>query len=466
MERGLGGRLPLATCLFFSLIALLYTCSPSLFQAYPISSGLFLFAFTNILIWIQAKKQIEIMGLLPQLAILMLWVMPALHYELVAHYPGIMQTPMAVDAPFYFSVAMPGVLAICWAYFLPLPTLDTGAIRANLNTALESVGFRPWVMGLLAAGCLFGFYGAAQVLPGWMQFLGFICRSFLYPLVLVAVFQPTLRYRLIWLAGMAILLLTDMIVTTSFGEFIGIMVMLLLYAVFIRQWAVWRIIVAQIIFGLLLYWVLAFKFEYRKTAQEQSNFQGRALAFVKSAVNPLYHPISPKITDVVISRLNQGHLMALVLRYVPAQQPFVHGETIWTAAKSALVPRLIWPDKPKAGGVENIRRFMGVENLGFSINLGVVGEAYVNYGVSIYFALFLIAYVLFFRFSLLAMVWQSQTYPWLLLLLPSVFFMVNFVEKDVTTLLNHVVKQGMLLTFIWTIFIGVKYLKKHTFARE
>ena len=445
--------------LFFSLLGLLWIISPGIFEANQLAWSTLVLLFTNIMVWVRARHQIEILGLLPQLAVLMLWCMPALHYWLDEHHPGIMETPMAVDAGFYFSVALPGVLSLCWAYFLPFPVLKTaGDLRATLNAALARVGASPLIMSALAGVCLFGFYGAALILPSWMQFLGAICRSLLYVLLLVTVFQPALRGRYLWLTGLAALLVTELIRTTMFGELISVMAILMLYAVFIRQWSVWKIVAAQIVFALLLYWLLSFKFEYRKMAAIHEGFGERAMCLLTSAVYPLQHPVSPKILDVVVSRLNQGQLMSFALRYVPAQQPFVHGETILSAAKGALIPRLFWPDKPKAGGVENIRRFMGIENLHYSFNLGVVGEAYVNYNTGFVFVLFLVCYVLFFRLLLFWMISQSQVFPFLLLLLPSLFFMVNFVENDVALMLNHVVKQVMLLGVFWfMILLDLKF---------
>ena len=435
--------------IFFSVLGLLWIISPGIFEANQLAWSTVVLLVTNIMVWVRARQQIEILGLLPQLAVLMLWCMPALHYWLVEHHPGIMKTPMAVDAGFYFSVALPGVLSLCWAYFLPFPVLKTaGDLRATLHAALVQVGSSPLIMSTLALLCLFGFYGAAVILPSWMQFLGTICRSLLYVLMLVAVFQPALRGRYLWLGGLTVLVLTELIRSTMFGELISLLAILMLYAVFIRQWSVWKIVAAQMVFALLLYWLLAFKFEYRKMAAKQDGFGERAVGLLASAVHPLQHPVSPKILDVVVSRLNQGHLMSLALRYVPAQHPFVHGETIVTAVKGALVPRLLWPDKPRAGGVENIKRFMGVENLDHSINLGVVGEAYVNYSTGAAFALFLICYVLFFRLMLFWMVHQSKVFPFVLLLMPSLFFMVNFVENDVAIMLNHVVKQVMILVIL------------------
>ena len=72
--------------------------------------------------------------------------------------------------------------------------------------------------------------------------------------------------------------------------------------------------------------------------------------------------------------------------------------------------------------------------------------------------LFLVCYVLFFRLLLFWMINQSQVFPFLLLLLPSLFFIVNFVENDVALMLNHVVKQVMLLGVFWfMILLDLKF---------
>jgi hypothetical protein len=436
----------------FSLLGLGYFVAPGIFLANQLAWSMAVLLITNVFFWVRAQQQIEIMGLLPQLAILMLWCMPALHYWLVANRPGIMDLPMPVDAAVYFGVAVPGVLALCWAYFLPLPgAIDVTLWRDMLKGAIQGIGSSPCKMAILTLLSLFGYFAAAFVLPTWMLFLGTICRSLLYVLVLVVAFHPTLRGRYYWILGLATLLITDLLRSTMFGEIIGVLAILLLYAVFVRQWPVWKILVLQLFFGLLLYWLLSFKYEYRKMAGENNGFSDRIGCLIKCAAQSVLHPVTPKILDVVVSRLNQGSIMGLAIKYVPAQQPFVHGETIWTAVKGALIPRLLWPDKPKAGGVENVRRFMGIENLHYSINLGVVGEAYVNYGTGYKAVCFLLAYVLFFRMLLILMLRQSLSFPFLLLLLPAIFFIVNFVEKDVSIVLNHVVKMGMVLGVFWVL---------------
>ena len=36
---------------------------------------------------------------------------------------------------------------------------------------------------------------------------------------------------------------------------------------------------------------------------------------------------------------------------------------IWQALKISLIPRFLWPDKPSAGGADNIRQYTNVQKL-------------------------------------------------------------------------------------------------------
>ena len=389
---------------------------------------------------------------MPQLAILMLWCMPALHYWLDAAYPGIMITPMAVPAEVYFPLALPGVFAICIAWFLPLPGIpDRELLRERLVAVISHWGADIRINGVLAFLVLFGYYGAPVVLPGAFQFLGAVLRSLLYLLFIIPLFNRDMPGRWVVWSGASALLIYELLHSSMFGDLVGLLVILLFYGVFIRQWRVGRLLVLQLVFGALLYWLISFKYEYRRFVSGHPDFSARVGYFLQSGAQHLQHPVSPKIIDVVVSRLNQGQIMSQIFAYVPAKQSFVNGETIKNACLGAFVPRLFWPDKPKAGGVENIRRFMGIEGLHYSINLGIVGEAYVNYGARYLFWLSLMCYVLFFRILYVILLHYSAGAPYLLLLLPLVFFIVNFVEKDFGIALNHVVKVlGLLVVFFTT----------------
>ncbi|RRO24660.1 hypothetical protein [Flavobacteriaceae bacterium 14752] len=99
-------------------------------------------------------------------------------------------------------------------------------------------------------------------------------------------------------------------------------------------------------------------------------------------------------------RLNHAYLCSRALRYVPAQEPYAHGETIVTAVFS-IIPRVIWPEKPKLSGPELMTRFGKYTPSKYvSMSIGQLGEAYSNFGYIggfIFFGLYglFISYVLY-----------------------------------------------------------------------
>ncbi len=82
-------------------------------------------------------------------------------------------------------------------------------------------------------------------------------------------------------------------------------------------------------------------------------------------------------------RLNQNWLVGKALVTTPHFVPYEDGKTIWEAL-FAIVPRVIWPDKPEVGGSGN---FVSDHTLipfavGTSVGMGQVFEFYINFGIS------------------------------------------------------------------------------------
>ena len=80
-------------------------------------------------------------------------------------------------------------------------------------------------------------------------------------------------------------------------------------------------------------------------------------------------------------RYNQGWIINRLMSYVPSEEPYARGETLLTAVKASLIPRILDPEKHAAGGQLYMRRFAGLDlGEGTSMNLGYAGELYVNFG--------------------------------------------------------------------------------------
>ncbi len=90
---------------------------------------------------------------------------------------------------------------------------------------------------------------------------------------------------------------------------------------------------------------------------------------------------SPAHVDAINGRLNQNLLVGLgIIRHDAGAVNFAFGATVplW-----ALIPRVIWPDKPEVGGSGDVvGDFTGVHFAhGTSVGIGQVLEFYINFGI-------------------------------------------------------------------------------------
>lgn len=83
----------------------------------------------------------------------------------------------------------------------------------------------------------------------------------------------------------------------------------------------------------------------------------------------------------VDDRLNQNHLIGAGIRTTPDIVPFENGATLIDAL-IALVPRILWPEKPETGGSGSFvsRHTMISFAEGTSVGMGQVFEFYINFG--------------------------------------------------------------------------------------
>lgn len=430
----------------FLLLWLIWVIAPSFLISQALPLGFIVLFACNIVTIQRSRFRLALADLLPSVAVLMLWVMPAVQYRIEqaqSHFDGLL---MQVDASTYFNIALPGVFAIGLASFLPL-FISVQRDQDHIKQALTWLHERPFVLLLFSGIGLFCLL-VGPYAPPLFRFPAYLGKTMLFIPGIYLFLRQGFRYRYLLLLIVTTILFLDALFTTMFGELAAWIMVLFIYKIVQERWAFPRILLSQVISLVFLFWLISFKYDYREQAITTTHFSDQVVLFKSLALQHIKQPFVTKPAEDIVARLNQGANMSLAFRHVPVKQDFVEGETIVTAIKSAFVPRLFWPDKPIAGGVENARRFMGSENLGYSINLGVVGESYVNYGKGGKFILFLFGYVLVFR--VLYEVFQviSGHYPLLILFLPVVFLPFIFVEMDVGIVANHVVKASLASLFL------------------
>ena len=150
-----------------------------------------------------------------------------------------------------------------------------------------------------------------------------------------------------------------------------------------------------------------------------------------------------------ISRLNQGWIISRVILHVPAREPYAGGETVVTAVEAALVPRVLNPNKIRAGGHAYFERFTGLPlDAKTSMNLSIAGEMFANFGRSVgvlatfgFGVLIGGIFALFLRWSRHSILWWAWA--------PFVLLNATQAENGLAEALNHVTK-ALIVMFIIT----------------
>lgn len=182
-----------------------------------------------------------------------------------------------------------------------------------------------------------------------------------------------------------------------------------------------------------------------------------------SLTHSLMLNLDPQFISDAAVRFNQGWIITRVITYVPDATPFAQGDTIKDALVAALVPRIIFPEKVFAGGREKMRQYTGIElSEGTSMNLGLAGEMYANFG---YIGGILACGAYVFAFGLLFRWFCSRAarQPLWWGIVPYVFYSIIKAEDDVAFGINWAVKAIIVFGVILVLLPGVR---RQLFTRD
>ena len=121
--------------------------------------------------------------------------------------------------------------------------------------------------------------------------------------------------------------------------------------------------------------------EIRASVWGGDRFSGRVQRFAQIFDHfEWFSPANPKHLDPIAARMNAAWLVGAGVTYMENTKQWARGETLKYAAV-AFVPRLLWRNKPAAGGNDIATRYTGLQfSEGTSVGIGQVMELYVNYG--------------------------------------------------------------------------------------
>jgi hypothetical protein len=386
-----------------------------------------------------------VLQLLAPIALLTMWVAPAAAYVLADTdwYNGYR---LWVPAETYFRLAAPGTVALLGGLRLaewlstrrppPLPEAPRAAF---------------WC--LLAGGA-----SAQALLPfmeGYLRYPTYLCSLLLWPALMLGLQIWPLRRRLIMLGGGSWALLWS-VQSTFFGSGILWMLALWLHARARSGGSAWRDWTVLVGLPPLVLFLFSFKYDYREQKAAQPEARG---LFFRLAADKLLHPtrvFHPAVFSRTLSRFNQGFHTAQAMAYVPSRAPFARGETIRSALWGALVPRWLDAQKPRAGGKENMRRFAGQNQYRISANIGIYGEAYVNFGAAGGWM------ILFAYGGLLGVLWKLGNRFLGAHWIPYIFLPAVIVESDFGIVINHICKSALIAATLTLFWHAVTHFRRRT----
>jgi hypothetical protein len=112
------------------------------------------------------------------------------------------------------------------------------------------------------------------------------------------------------------------------------------------------------------------------------------------------------------------------------------------------------PNKIQAGGKENMLRYAGYQlQEGTSMDIGLIGESYGNFGYGGIIVMSIIGFLL--GRIILFIEKKAQKRPELLLWIPFIFFQVIKAETSSITVFNHLAKASLLVWFLFSKYVSI-----------
>jgi len=397
-------------------------------------------------------NKIVIMDLAILLAVLTCLVMPIFFYHIYNkgnYLAWLWKKYMPIDSDRYYSFALPAVLTMAAGIRFPFKKL-----RVNPNPKIYLENVKVYLknkpnLGLTLIG-IGVFSGLLDFLsPTNLKQVFYLSEHLTYVGVFYVLYSPA-TYKKMIVPGVVVLMIAQSLITGMFGEFVYMLACSLTLILLGIKYS-FRLKLTVAAFGIFLILILqSVKMDYRARSWTQGAGADPAYFayLLTDRITNFDNVVSSDNLFFILTRMNQGWLVAFTMKRVPAAHPFAYGETIVTSIEAAILPRFIWNDKPMAGGKPNLIRFWGFVIYGVSMNIGPLGEAYANFDVNggIFYMFF---YGLFFNYMFSRLLKSSEKRPTIILWLPFLFFYSIQMETDLLTTMGALVKG---LIFMWFVF--------------
>jgi hypothetical protein len=366
---------------------------------------------------------------------------------------------MPIPQDQYFELALPAItgfiVLMCWP--LSQKNGDEGdAINQRINDAKQVLqGKERIAITLMVIGVL-----SSLLLPSLPQSFRYIFSLIFlssFTGLLYLFFSGTTPLKVIYMMLFVIFILIGVLRSGMF-TIVAYMGMTVFSFFFLnRKTAFWKKLLMFMMVVFVLVIIQSVKPEYRRQvlgkgkdnqAQEMANL-------VSKKIEGAGNIISPEFMWPIYYRANQGFYVAMVQNYIPRVKSHDNGEKLLVVFASAFVPRFLWPDKPMAGGLQNMKYYTGFILRGYTMNVGPLGEGYGSFGVTGG-----ILFVMFLGFLIRVVYRQvfviSKKLPLIIFWLPVLFYEVSYSgENDSLQIINSLVKSILFIYIIYKVFPNV-----------
>lgn len=362
---------------------------------------------------------------------------------------------MPIPKVTYFSYALPALSAFNLTLLWPINGKgfsDEGTKMLEIVTAARRSLVKIPNVGiyLLAVGVITFWF--VDMMPIALRFVATLIYFTSFAGLLYVYFSPSMKYKSLIISLFSFFIIGNAIRSGMFTivAYMGIAIFSFLFVG--RKTALWKKTMFFLLGAFSLLLIQSVKQAYRKFTWKDSYEDSKALLFLNLMIDRVTTSESLTSADnffPIYYRTNQGFNVALVMRRIPRVQPYDGGNRLALSFASALVPRVLWPDKPEAGGKFNMQYYAGIELRGWSTNVGPLGEAYGSFGVTggIIFMFFLGAFI---RGCYRIVFKLARKTPLLILWIPVLFYQVTYsAESDTLQIFNSVFKSAL---FIWILY--------------
>jgi len=391
-------------------------------------------------------------------------VMPVLGYAVYnrqEYLAGLFRRYMRVSEETYFDYALPAVivfcLALCWPVRQQGTVADEGGMLERTIIRIRQHLARNYQRGfyLIGIGMLASFVQGS--LPEGIRFFVSLFYFASFAGLLYIYFAPMFRGKWIVILLFLVFLISGSLNSGMFTVIAYMGVTIFSFLVVGKRYSLPVKLGVFLSAVILVVVVQNVKMIYRTYLWNRSYAGDKTSLFTSLFVETIQKGdalFNKRAFFPVHVRLNQGFNVSLVMDRIPKLKPHDGGKALSQSLASSVVPRLLWPDKPEAGGRFNMFYYAGWRIRTLSTNVGPLGEAYGAFGVTggIVFMFFL---GLFIRWAYAQVFRIGERLPLLICWIPVLFYQTTYsAETDTLQIFNSLIKTAFFIWLLYKLFPG------------